>query len=116
MRGTSPIRNFNFDDEPIHRFCCDFDKLKIELGFNSYYKDSIYIEKPCLLIIEKWKSAKSKICTESRFYDFPEKLGIFWMLLYVEQVESIVKFIVDTIDGRLLDVHIDNPIIKIIEL
>jgi hypothetical protein len=116
MESNTQIGSYSFDDEVIDRFYCDFEQLKIELGFSSYYKDSIYSEKPCSVVIEKWKSAKSKVWKATKFYDFPINLGIFSMLLLVEETELILKLIVNTVDDRYLEIHIETPTIAVIEL
>lgn len=57
------LANCGFDDQYSSASFYDFDNKKIEIHFNAYYDLLLneYVEKPCILVIEKWTEAKSGI-------------------------------------------------------
>ena len=94
---------YEFADDIVTKFCYNSSANQIEVQFEGYYEDEKYIESPCSLIIENWKEAKSKLHGEKR-YDFLERhLGIFSMILDVENSLEELKLSINTVDDKYIE-------------
>lgn len=102
---------YSFDDIIANKFCYDMDNNRIEIHFGGYYDalGSQYIDKPCILIIENWADAKSKLSSESTYTLLEKHLGIISMILSLEMNDTTLELTVNTTDNRYIDLLFDNP-------
>jgi hypothetical protein len=103
---------YSFDDEPISMFCYDLDNKKIEVHFKGYYdliKD-VYIEAPCIWVLENWEYAKSRIGDEQTLCDLNKQIGIFSLILYMKfNNNKELEMLVNTVDNRYFTLFFKNP-------
>lgn len=101
---------YSFDDEVAIKFCYDIDNKIIEIHFSGYF-DTIknqHVDKPCVWIINDWKSAKSKLTSEISFSDLERHLGIISMILSAEMDGNVLEISANTTDNRYIDLLFDN--------
>lgn len=103
---------YSFDDEPVSKFCYDWDTKKIEVSFKRYYdviKDT-YIETSCIWNIENWEYAGSKIGDDQKLYDLNKHIGIFSLILYVKyNDDDELEMLVNTVDNRYVTFLFREP-------
>lgn len=103
---------YSFDDEPVSKFCCDLDGKKIEVHFKGYYdliKD-VYVESPCIWVLENWEYAKSRIGDDPKLYDLKNHIGVFSLILYMKyNTEKELEMLVNTADNRYLTLFFRKP-------
>lgn len=105
--------DYSFDDEVVTKFSYDSSKNQIEVQFEGYYKNGSYVESPCSLVIESWKKAKSKLHGES-FYDTLESnLGIFSLILNLENSLDKLELSINTVDDKYLDLLFEQAKIRV---
>lgn len=104
---------YEFADEIITKFCYDSGSNQIEIQFEGYYKDGSYIQSPCSLIIENWKEAKSKLHGEKRYDSLESHLGIFSMILSIENSQDKLELTINTVDNKYLELLFDQPKVQI---
>ena len=102
---------YSFDDEVVSKFCYDMDNKKIEVYFNGYFDllKNEYVERPCLWVIENWSDAKSKLSSETKYDALENNLGIFSMVLFLENEEKKTNVTVNTLDKRYVDLVFIEP-------
>lgn len=108
---------YSFDDEPIDKFCYDLKNKKIELHFSAYYDlaDDVYMEKPCVWVLENWEYAKSRVGDELKLYDLNKHIGVFRMILYMGYNDNgELEMLADTLDGRYITFFFKDPQLKIL--
>lgn len=103
---------YSFDDEPVSKFCYDLDNKKIEVHFKGYYdliKD-MYIENPCIWVLENWDYAKSRIGDEQKLYDLNKHIGVFGLILYMKyNDDKELEMLINTVDNRYLTLFFKDP-------
>ena len=106
---------YSFDDEPVSKFYYDIDNKKIEVHFKAYNDllKNKYIEEPCSFIIENWTDAKSKIGDEAKLDELNKHMGIFQMILFMEQKGNDLEMLVNTIDNRIITLFFIKPILSL---
>ncbi|MEK6510690.1 hypothetical protein [Myroides odoratimimus] len=109
------IRNnkllYTFDDEVVSKFVYAIDEKKIELSFDGFYdleKDE-EINRKCILIIESWSKALSRLYPNSKFDDLESNFGIISMIVAVNVEHDEVYMTVSTIDNRHYDLIFLKP-------
>jgi|GEM_PF-2263171 len=50
--------DFSFEDEVNNKFCYRSDQNYIDLEFEEYYRDGVFIPTSCILIINNWNRLK----------------------------------------------------------
>ena len=106
---------YSFDDEPVSKFCFDIENKKIEIHFAAYNDllKNKYIEEPCVFRIENWLDAKSKFRDEEKLYELNKHIGIFQMILFMEQKGNDLELLVNTIDNRIINLIFIKPILSL---
>ncbi len=105
--------DYEFADEIITKFCYDSSANQIEVQFEGYYEDGNYIESPCSLIIENWKEAKSKLHGENRYGSLESHLGIFSMILNLENSLDKLELSINTVDDKYLELLFEQPKVRV---
>ncbi len=105
--------DYSFDDEVVTKFSYDSSSNHIEVQFEGYYADGNYIESSCSLIIEKWQTAKSKIYGEKRYDSLESHLGIFSMILSLENSLDKLELSINTVDDKYLELLFEQPKVRI---
>lgn len=103
---------YSFDDEPVSKFCYDLDNKKIEVHFNGYHDltRDMYVEKPCIWVLENWEYAKSRPGDEPKLYDLSNHAGIFSMILYMKYNDGKeLEMLVNTVDNRYITLFFKDP-------
>lgn len=102
---------YTFDDEVISKFCYDIINKKIEIYFEAYYDLNLgeSLNQPCILIIENWVNAKSKFVGDAKFHELEKHLGIFSMILSLEEKNDDLEIIVNTINNTYLELIFIKP-------
>lgn len=103
---------YSFDDEPVSKFCYDLQNKRIEVYFKGYYDliMDVYIETPCIWILENWEYGKIKIGDEQKLYDLNRQMGIFNLILYLKYNDNKeLEMLVNTVDHRYLTLFFKNP-------
>jgi hypothetical protein len=103
---------YSFDDEPVSKFCYDLDNKRIEVYFKGYYdlNKDIYIEAPCIWILENWEYAKSRIGDEHKLNDLNKNIGVFNLILYMKyNNDKELEMLVNTADNRYLTLFFKDP-------
>ena len=104
---------FSFDDEITTGFYYDIDGHKIAVYFTAYYDNGRFVEKKCLLIIEKWEYAKSKLSVDNQYKDLEDHIGIISMVLDIHIADKKLFLTVNTLDGQYVDLLFYNCNVKI---
>lgn len=92
-----------------------YRKKKIEVHFTAYFdlKKNEDLEQPCTFIIESWKDAKSKIGDEEKLYELNKHIGVFHMILFMEQKGGNLEMLVNTVDDRYITLIFIAPKISL---
>ena len=100
----------SFEDEIVTKFCYDSNNKIIQVVFDSYYSGQNLVEKQCKLTIKGWKSASSKLYDDSHYADLENHMGIFSMILSVEETtgEDSLEFVVNTVNDNYISIIFDN--------
>ena len=107
---------YAFDDEVVTKFCYDIDNKKIEVHFIGYHDllENKYHEKPCVLVIENWEAAKSKLSIETKFDNLDQHMGIFSLILFFEINEGNLSITVNMLDDRYVDLLFEKPSLRLV--
>ena len=96
---------YSFDDEIAEKFCYDNVNRCIQIYFSGYF-DFIankHIESKCKFVICNWQQAKSKIIDREGYSSLDSNLGILSLLLDAEEDGDNLKLIVNTLDGKYIE-------------
>ena len=104
---------YSFDDEVVTMFCYDSRTKRIVVTFEGCYADEAYINEPCNLIIENWKSGKSRLHGEKKYVSLESHLSIFSLILSLEGSSNTIELIVNTLDDKYLELLFEQPTIRV---
>ena len=96
---------YSFDDEIAEKFCYDNVNRCIQIYFSVYF-DFIankHIESKCKFVICNWQQAKSKIIDREGYSSLDSNLGIISLILDAEEDGDNLKLIVNTLDGKYIE-------------
>lgn len=102
---------FSFDDEVVGKFCYDISNKKIEVYFTGY-SDLItnqVFDIACVLIIENWFDAKSKVYNEMKYDKLEKHFSIISMILSLEKKGDDLELYVNTLDNKYLSLLFIRP-------
>ncbi len=108
---------FSFDDEVADKFCYDIGEKKIEIHFSGYQNlltGGVFLDSPCIFVIEKWKSAKCRLGDEKKRYDLNDQIGVIDMILYMKKAGNDLEMLVITLDSRYLTILFSEPVVTLI--
>jgi hypothetical protein len=112
-------RNLDFNDQVVSKFCYDIDNKKIEVYYSDFWSrddDGNIVSQNCLLTIENWTSAKSRLGDEPKFYPLDKHIGIFSMIIFTELKKKDLTIIVNTINDTYITLQFDDPQIAFVVL
>ncbi|MBS5528177.1 MAG: hypothetical protein KHX42_08505 [Prevotella sp.] len=113
------ILGYDFEDNPVEGFFCDFRKRRIKLFFDDVYDICLnkYINKKSILTIKDWEAARSRynngIIPVSEYENFYSNIGIINLLTSYEKKEKICTIYAETIDNRYIEIQFDNAVVEI---
>ncbi len=109
---------YSFDDEVVSKFCYDMFEKKIDIYFTGYsdtIKNECFLDKNCVLTIENWSSAKSKIDNPNDIYDYKDLdvyIGVFSMILHIEKQGEDLYLSVNTINDKYISLLFIKPVVS----
>ena len=103
MTDNLRIEEVSFADEIVEYFLYSAKDKRLEMGFDAFYCKDDYVESSCVLILESWKQAFSKVCGGGKISDLEEHLGIAGLVLSLEKNDGKVKMTLNTLDGRYIE-------------
>ncbi len=109
---VTDLLGYEFADNVVEAFFYDSDAKVIEMYFDYIYEDKT-IEKPCKLVISQWKDARSKQHDIGVHESLESHLGIISMILDVEIQGNRLVMIINTIDGRYIELVFTSPEVKV---
>ena len=105
--------DYEFADEVVTKFSYDSILNQIQVQFEGYYENENYVESPCILIIEDWKKAKSKLHGEDSYDSLEKHLGIFSMILSLENSLDKLELSINTVDDKYLELLFEQPKVRV---
>lgn len=97
--------NYSFDDEVAEKFYYDMNNKIIHVFFSGYSDLVIndrFLDKKCVLVIEKWETARCRIEGENKFKSLNDSIGVFSMILSIKKYGSSLEMYINTLDGRYM--------------
>ena len=105
--------HYEFADEIVTKFCYNSCLNEIAAQFEGYYEDESYIEQPITLIIKKWKIAKSRLHGEKQYDSLERHLGIFNMILSLENCSDKLELSINTINEKYIELLFEQAVVRI---
>ena len=102
---------YSFDDKRVSKFSCA-DGKKIELHFEGYYDliGGVYMDTPCIFVIENWEYAKSMTGDDQRRYDIYKYMEILSLILYMKyNDDNELEMLVKNTNDRYVTLFFKNP-------
>ncbi len=111
-------KKISFHDCPVREFLFDNFSSSIKLKFPIYYDINLkcWVDQVCTLTISDCQKAESslyKIDEAEILERLENNIGILTEILAIEFVNSKMKMTAERIDGKIITLYFENPVVDI---
>jgi hypothetical protein len=109
------INNVDFADEIPVGFCYKSIEKKISIDFESFIYSNEIVSKPVSLEISLWSKAQSRNCSDTKFVELENHLGIPSLILSSEFCDEFFSLVINTVDNRYIELKFYKAQVKLVE-